>query len=170
MQLKNDDISKCPGCGESFILRGFNHIYCSRSCRIDHISVRQAWTYYTKCIVCGEWFDTYYKKAAYCSTECKSANHRTRNDLLSLVNLEYYFEKYNWTCLLCGEHGSPSELACHHVIPVALGGKTTEDNIAVLCHRCHVSQHTSDIWSMIRKDNSCAWGLLLKSKNNTDTK
>ena len=43
----------------------------------------------------------------------------------------------------CEECGSGYKVQAHHIRPVSQGGKTTADNLAVLCFDCHRSKHRS---------------------------
>lgn len=46
------------------------------------------------------------------------------------------------TCLCAAEHRPPVlEYERHHVLPAALGGTTTEDNLVFVCSTCHTSTH-----------------------------
>ncbi len=50
------------------------------------------------------------------------------------------FEKYNYTCQLCGRY-SKGHLHLHHKKPVKLGGSHSESNLVVLCSDCHYQIH-----------------------------
>lgn len=45
-------------------------------------------------------------------------------------------------CLCVTEHRPyPLELERHHILPQALGGLSTEDNLVFICPTCHTSTH-----------------------------
>ena len=48
------------------------------------------------------------------------------------------FERDNYTCQYCGEHGG--KLECDHVIPVSRGGSHEPDNLVTACFRCNRSK------------------------------
>jgi len=50
------------------------------------------------------------------------------------------FKRDNYTCQLCGKR--TEDLHCHHIKPVALGGKSTPDNLITLCSECHEYIHS----------------------------
>ena len=45
------------------------------------------------------------------------------------------FERDNYTCVYCGEHGT--RLECDHVEPVSRGGTNGIENLATACLRCN---------------------------------
>jgi 5-methylcytosine-specific restriction endonuclease McrA len=40
-------------------------------------------------------------------------------------------------CHFCGNSYSPEELTMDHIIPIIRGGKTTKNNVAVVCKECN---------------------------------
>jgi len=44
------------------------------------------------------------------------------------------WERDNFTCKICG---SRRDLTIDHIIPAALGGQTTKENLQTLCRRCN---------------------------------
>lgn len=51
-------------------------------------------------------------------------------------------DKYGHRCLACG---SKERLEADHIVPLALGGTNTVDNIQPLCRTCNASKHTKTI-------------------------
>lgn len=52
------------------------------------------------------------------------------------------------TCWLCNKHCEPNEIHLDHVIPLALGGPHTADNIRVACAQCNIRKaatHPDDL-------------------------
>ena len=42
----------------------------------------------------------------------------------------------------CSECGSKKKLTLHHIIPKSLKGKSTKENLIVLCRNCHNKEHS----------------------------
>ena len=61
----------------------------------------------------------------------------------SVTNREWFDlkAKYNFTCLCCGRREPKISLTKDHVIPLALGGRGSIDNIQPLCLPCNSSKH-----------------------------
>ena len=47
------------------------------------------------------------------------------------------YEKQNGICSICGEHFELNEMQADHIIEWSKGGKTTIDNLQMVCHKCH---------------------------------
>lgn len=47
------------------------------------------------------------------------------------------YAKQKGICPKCGEHFEFDEMEGDHIIPWSKGGKTTDDNIQMLCKRCN---------------------------------
>jgi hypothetical protein len=45
------------------------------------------------------------------------------------------FERDNYTCQQCGQHGGPLE--CDHIFPVSRGGLSIDANLQTLCRPCN---------------------------------
>lgn len=50
-----------------------------------------------------------------------------------------YYRNIKSKCDICGINDQSLEL--HHIIPVMCGGTNNEDNIQMLCHKCHMEAH-----------------------------
>jgi len=48
-------------------------------------------------------------------------------------------KKYGNRCMVCGYPGGFIEM--HHIKGVADGGEHTEDNVILLCEKCHMEAH-----------------------------
>jgi len=57
------------------------------------------------------------------------------------------------SCVRCQ---SSSDLEVHHIIPAIQGGKATVDNLATLCHDCHVILHNIGLQNKTR-DGFWSW-------------
>jgi 5-methylcytosine-specific restriction endonuclease McrA len=160
----------CVTCGDVFYTKGEAKFrkYCSYDCllKVNNVEYRRV-TYYRKCAnpKCDNWIIAETKSGMYCDEQCSIKAHaRSSADIFSAVDMEYYYEKYNFTCQICLEQFEPESLAPHHIIPVALGGDTNEDNTIILCHNCHGKQHTSEIWRQIRSNKANAKRLLFEQQ------
>lgn len=157
----------CVICGDTFTspTNNPNIKYCSINCsrepsRRKYIESKQV-TFYKQCICCQEWFITNSKSQIYCNESCVTTTRkRDSSDILTAIEIEYLYEKYNFTCQVCLNSFEPESLAIHHVIPIALGGITNEDNLTLLCQECHGRQHTREIWNEIRRSKNNAKLLL----------
>jgi 5-methylcytosine-specific restriction endonuclease McrA len=47
------------------------------------------------------------------------------------------YERDNHTCYICGKKFSEGKLSIDHVIPFALGGKNSWENMATCCYKCN---------------------------------
>ena len=47
------------------------------------------------------------------------------------------YERQNGICPKCGEHHTFEEMDGDHIIPWWRGGKTTLDNLQMLCNKCN---------------------------------
>lgn len=111
-----------------------------------------------ECPVCGAIF---WGRAneKYCSKQCARLAHERTNFCHKMhrdqgrVN-PYLLYAYDFRCGVCGwslplkswDNYTPQR-GCqfHHIIPVCEGGKTTEDNMILLCPNCHALAHHGDI-------------------------
>ena len=53
--------------------------------------------------------------------------------------------KYKSTCQLCGAKAPEARVEVDHIIPQAKGGKSTEDNLWVLCGTCNSGKKDRDL-------------------------
>ncbi|MGX3045880.1 HNH endonuclease [Helicobacter sp. T3_23-1056] len=63
-----------------------------------------------------------------------------QRNLLNSELREYIKERDDYTCQICGKSQNEYphlSLEIDHIIPIAKGGKTTEDNLQVLCSDCN---------------------------------
>ena len=69
-----------------------------------------------------------------------SAFAKEQRTLMTKKLREYIKNRDNFTCCNCGNstHVEPNLLLeIDHIIPVAKGGRTTEDNLQTLCWKCN---------------------------------
>ena len=50
------------------------------------------------------------------------------------------YERQQGLCLICGKHFELDEMQGDHKIPWSLGGKTTDDNLQMLCRQCNLDK------------------------------
>lgn len=53
--------------------------------------------------------------------------------------------RYNYTCLRCGKREPEIKLSPDHVVPLAMGGANSIDNIQPLCVSCNCRKHAKHI-------------------------
>ena len=51
-------------------------------------------------------------------------------------------KKYGSCCMLCSRKLKEKERTFHHIVPIADGGETTEENGSILCEPCQKIIHT----------------------------
>lgn len=70
------------------------------------------------------------------------AKNKSERDKLSDRLRWRILEKYNFTCQSCGRQAPKDGVKLHvdHKVPIALGGKTVEDNLHVLCQDCNLGK------------------------------
>lgn len=77
----------------------------------------------------------------------KASEHRRRAKLLgaegsfSADEWKALMAVYNYQCAACGSHHSIAKLSADHIVPVALGGANSIDNIQPLCKSCNSTKH-----------------------------
>lgn len=52
--------------------------------------------------------------------------------------------KYGTKCMMCERKLPLKETIFHHILPLSKGGKSTEENGALLCEPCQTILHTFD--------------------------
>lgn len=60
----------------------------------------------------------------------------------------------NDTCKMCHIVNEPYGMQVHHIIPVSDGGDDSENNLILLCYKCHVEVHRNDWRNYINKFQS----------------
>jgi 5-methylcytosine-specific restriction endonuclease McrA len=63
---------------------------------------------------------------------------KVRKENPRAVPLSIKLQLPEW-CSVCGTW---NDIEYHHIVPYSWGGKTEVDNIAPLCHKCHVKIHS----------------------------
>jgi len=158
---------KCEMCGRHFWLRHkrrrrFCSVECKRSGYARAQRERRAASYSpvvaTKhCKECGKEFTTsfYAERRLYCSRRCAvrrmgrigNATRRARLRASTWENIDpvAVCERGGWRCAICGV-STPRRLRgtlhdrapeADHIVPVALGGGHTWDNLQCLCRDCN---------------------------------
>lgn len=93
------------------------------------------------CKVCGKSKDKFDKlRRVYCSEDCAIKYSRC---FMSWASFRANILKENNECVKCG---SKSWLEVDHIIPVAITGIVfDEDNVQVLCNKCHKKKTKQDL-------------------------
>ncbi|GGK84755.1 hypothetical protein GCM10009067_41150 [Haloarcula sebkhae] len=68
----------------------------------------------------------------------KEWSRRSQAEKVSAATRERIIERDGNECLRCG---GTENLSPHHIIPVAVGGENTDENLATLCKTCHLEAH-----------------------------
>lgn len=155
----------CVVCGQEFPGR-VTARYCSQECRMEakrrkareYDKSRRQRTLIVKCRECGVVFVPEYgsKLRAFCSDQCRRNYNRRVGKATRRVRLRTngpavpidpiaVFRRDKWRCQLCGvrtprrlrgtTHDRAPEL--DHIVPLALGGTHTWDNVQCVCRKCN---------------------------------
>jgi len=147
---RNRPERSCVVCGRSFIPWTKYHKYCSDKCVLVGTN-RKLVSYYKKCTNCKQWFIARDYRHQYCSDKCSKEIRNYDSRLINKISRrEYYLEKYDFVCQRCKDRFNHTDLHCHRIVPMALGGEDDESNIVVLCKDCHQIQHSVTIWKKIK--------------------
>jgi 5-methylcytosine-specific restriction endonuclease McrA len=131
----------CVDCGSDFWGRSPTHKFCE-TCKKNHVPVYTKLTKVEKkCAGCGRTFWEGKTNQRYCSKECSLVTRTVNIGVIDRMKREYFHEKYLYTCQHCGELGINTELHVHHIIPLCQRGENTEDNLTLLCVKCHHVAH-----------------------------
>ena len=114
-----------------------------------------SYTHY--CAVCGESRWAWYEVKLYLCQKCKrqrnAAVDRARSGTEKIK--KRHLKVNGATCSECKNRFS--QLILHHIVPIALGGKTTFENTRLVCDECHRALHAET------KLQNKAYRLLLNS-------
>jgi hypothetical protein len=163
IQSKNKPVIKhCAGCGVRF--SGFRYRrFCSAKCSYLGSQARswgKANQILIDCLECCRrvWIvslDGTQERRVYCSAECcKKANKRTSkarrkqrlkdSGEVQRISLMRIAMRDGWTCQICGTRVSKGKRVPHpkaatldHIIPVALGGPHTKENVQLAHFECN---------------------------------
>lgn len=154
---------ECQTCTELFTSSNALRKYCSERCSYiyqyhrDYPGVEPR---PFECIDCGQSFIQRHGNNPRCDI-CRgqrkgaiksagSARRRSRersNGPWEPVSRQYIFERDHWKCYLCGQSVDqsapvidPLYPTLDHVMPLALGGTHTADNLRLACRACNVSK------------------------------
>lgn len=117
----------CFHCGESIgPERSSLAQFCNESCRVAYRQANDS-----------DWRDSRVQYARNQRAKRKLADGNfTRQEWLDLLDF------YEGVCLACG---SSEAVSADHVVPLAVGGSNTIDNIQPLCKPCNSKKHTKTI-------------------------
>lgn len=136
--------SVCKRCHQSFMpKRGPNATFCSRECAFAYRrenpkpkAIKQPKPIPTQiCKLCSKPFQRYHP--GYCSGEC-------RKIAATQQSIESYLRRYPERrearpCQECGTIASDAP-ELDHIVPLALGGTHTWDNVQCLCRQCNIDK------------------------------
>ena len=143
-------ISSCLNCQKDFKQYRPNHYLCSYKCGYSYqnktsrspikINIHQCKRCSTSLI---------HKKinAIYCSKTCKSMDHtlkhRAKTRTQKIARRYDIYLRDNGTCYMCLKSLPLSEVELDHILPVALGGSSDPQNIAISCRSCNRRKGTT---------------------------
>lgn len=70
-------------------------------------------------------------------TSDQAQNHRSNFRQVNMALRRRLLEKYGHTCPVCGISNEMVDLELAHIVPVHLGGDSSETNLMLLCPNCH---------------------------------
>ena len=65
----------------------------------------------------------------------KTKHHSKRT--VSSTLRQRLLEKHNYTCVSCGIKNETVPLELAHIVPLSVGGESSEENLTLLCSNCH---------------------------------
>lgn len=72
----------------------------------------------------------------------RDASIHERLNVYDSISLSNKIKKMDgFECNLCHKKGHNIELHVHHIIPISKGGTNHDNNLIVLCQKCHQKQH-----------------------------
>jgi len=131
----------CEVCGKSYIAKSWIAKICSDECRLIKRPPKTRFYKQRQCANCQKVFQPKNSHHVYCSRQCAIDFRKKGLNVCAKKNKEYFLEKFYFICHNCKEQFPPSALDVHHIIPLYQGGTDTEDNITILCRKCHFEQH-----------------------------
>jgi len=111
----------CPYCADpKIVLRG----------RLPDIKLLQT----AHCIFCAKVFNLNSYRQSYCEYWCHK-KHRNLHEKYFRPLREKITQNSNGVCARCGDDAEKIEV--HHIIAVADGGESVEENLIAICMPCH---------------------------------
>jgi 5-methylcytosine-specific restriction endonuclease McrA len=80
-----------------------------------------------------------YKQLARGKTQVQINRQYVRSAVTGKLRYQV-MRRDNFTCQLCGTHGTEKPLHVDHILPVALGGKSNLANLQTLCMECNLGK------------------------------
>jgi hypothetical protein len=154
----------CPWCKNLYTSQRAGRKYCSSECAWRTLYPRYlVQPRSNRCIDCGaEYTQTHGRnqRCAPCVNMRAEAIHQRSKALRrqrqrtngpsEVISRQFIYERDNWTCYLCGtsvdRHSSPLDPlypTLDHVMPLALGGTHTADNLRLACRACNMAKGAS---------------------------
>jgi hypothetical protein len=145
----------CVVCGDQYEPHRKDQACCSLVCskKHSHKALVENNKKISICQMCGESFEVFFSgciEPKYCES-CRRAVDRDRcrgrravTSVDYVINENDVYEKYNWTCAICGEKidpdikwPSPQSKSIDHIIPVSKGGSHTFNNLQLAHLGCN---------------------------------
>lgn len=158
VQKKRKPIILCPQCGNNFVRRRKETVFCSQKCRAEKFEK----DHYKKttCKICNKSFSQKtYRVNTTCSKECNILSKRKENSptwkggikeerdrrksLEMVMWRKKVFERDKYTCQICKKKGD--YLEPHHILFYSNFPKLRSilENGITLCKSCHIDVHKS---------------------------
>jgi 5-methylcytosine-specific restriction endonuclease McrA len=141
----------CPECGTPFTARHGLQRFCCRQCKDRHNAPPHGPLSH-ECVRCHEAFESIAPNARYCSNSCRRAlarkapgEHARRRSAEKVRRMRpRILERFGMVCYLCTRpipfdttSMHPAALTLDHVVPIAQGGRDTEDNLRPAHRACN---------------------------------
>lgn len=154
----------CPGCERPYSSRRSGRKYCSKECSWRHLYPRYlVQPRSAECADCGATYTQTHGTNIRCAPcvaartdalrHVSKALRRTRqrsNKGWEAVSRRAVYERDEWTCYLCGQHvdreaatTDPLYPTLDHIVPLALGGPHSMDNLRLACRGCNLAKGAS---------------------------
>ena len=144
----------CAMCGKTFHAENGRQRFCDRRCRWRSQNPAHG-PFHAECVVCHEAYESRRPNARYCSNTCRRhagrkapGEHARRRGRERVRRLRpRIIERWGMRCYLClgaiaigPESSHPGALTLDHVVPIAQGGRDTEDNLRPAHRGCNVDK------------------------------
>lgn len=149
---------KCKGCNSTKINRFYKRNYwCSEECKDNRSKNNVIPKIYKKrCVECKEIFETKKKNQKFCKIMCQKKYHYRKKDVKRRMNIlkngtvdwdisiNEIIKRDGCKCYLCNEdvkldvhYNNDKAPTIEHVVPIALGGTHTWNNVKVAHRKCN---------------------------------
>ena len=127
----------CLTCGEHFVTKSINHIYCDSGCRPS--TYVKAKTLYQEriCVMCEASYKPKTHNQKYCSKICSEQSVDNKG-----LRYERIFLRDGYKCAYCGKTSYADGIKLHvdHISPKSMGGEDKFGNLITSCEMCNISK------------------------------